>query len=202
MTLYRAWRPSIRKNHRRSRIMTIFCGCFGKLRRRKAQSPSQEKLVHTFASRDSLVVELASNELLSSTNPGAHLFSPSPHAAGYPSDRPLASIQPNQPYLPCVPPPPRQRGYCQSESSSEQSSSSVDWSQSSSGSSGSSSGFHFRPEQIDFHEFGKKYLTKPNTRNPTVGNVQLTKNDRMPPEMRRNIEKHERNLKLQHQFTN
>jgi len=24
-------------------------------------------------------------------------------------------------------------------------------------------------------------LTNPNTRNPTVGNVQLTKNDRMPP---------------------
>jgi hypothetical protein len=48
-------------------------------------------------------------------------------------------------------------------------------------SSGSSSGFHFRSEQIDFCEFGKKYFTKPNTRNPTFGNVQLTKNDRMPP---------------------
>jgi len=177
--------------------MTIFCGCFGKLRRRKTHSPSQEKLVHTFASRESLVVELASNELLASS-PGAQLYSPSSHAAGYPSDRPLR-VQPN--YLPVMPPPPRQRGYCQSESS-EQSSSSLDWSQSSSGSFGSSSGFHFRPEQIDFHEFGKKYLTNPNTRNPTVGNVQLTKNDRMPPEMRQNIQKYERNLKLQNQLTN
>lgn len=182
--------------------MTIFCGCFGKLRRRKNNSPSQEKLVHTFASRESLVAELASSELLASSSGGAHhLFSPIKHAAGYvPSER-LLSLKPN--YL--VPnPPPRQKGYCQSESSEQSFSNSLDWSQnsSSSGSSGSSSGFHFRPEQIDFHEFGKKYLTKPNTRNPTVGNVQLTKNDRMPPEMRRNIEKYERNLKLQHQLTN
>ena len=52
------------------------------------------------------VVELASNELLASS-PGAQLFSPSSHAAGYPSDRPLR-VQPN--YLPVMPPPPRQRG--------------------------------------------------------------------------------------------
>ncbi|CAG5103266.1 Oidioi.mRNA.OKI2018_I69.chr1.g692.t1.cds [Oikopleura dioica] len=178
--------------------MTILCGCFGKMRRRKPQSPSQEQLVQTFASKDSLVVELAPGDPSSRSSDA--LFSPISGSSAFPS----SSLKPN--FRPTFPSSHRQRGYCQqslSESSSELTSSSIDWSQSSNGSNfssdSSSSGFQFRPEQIDFNEFGKKYLSRPIGRNPIVTNVQLTKNDKMPPEMRRNIEKYEKNFALQHQ---